>query len=283
MIHVDPNAAETAVELHLPMPVRRVVANDKVAADKDRVALQRGPIVYCAEWADSPDKHVRNLVLNDPQKLKAEFEPALLNGVEVIHGEATAYRFQQNGNLSHSNESFTAIPYYAWANRGAGQMEVWIAKSEADAHPTPFPTIASQSKVSVSGQTEAANGNRNPRVMADQEQPASSADGSSQYNWWPKKGTTEWAQYDFGAARQVSSADVYWFVEKQGEVGLPASWRILYLSGSEWKPVDATSDYGLSPDQFNHVSFKPVTTEAIKLEITLQKDKSAGVSEWKVQ
>ncbi len=275
-------AGET-IDLHLPMPIRRVVANEKVAADKGRVALQRGPIVYAAEWVDSPDKHVRNLVLSDTQKLKAAFEPALLNGVEVIRGEATAYRYEQNGAIAHTSEAFTAIPYYAWANRGPGQMEVWIPTAETGAHPTPFPTIASQSKVTVSGQTEAANGNRNPRVMADQEQPTSSADNSSQYNWWPQKGTTEWAQYDFGATRQISSVDVYWFVEKHGDVALPASWRILYLSGSEWKPVEAMTDYGLAVDKFNHVSFKPITTQAIKLELTLRKEKSAGVSEWAVQ
>ena len=278
----DWKAADT-IELHLPMPVRRVVANVNVAADKGRVALQRGPIVYCAEWADSPDKHVRNLVLPESQNLKAEFEPTLLNGIEVVHGEAIAYRYAENGELAHAKESFTAIPYYAWANRGPGQMEVWLPTSESGAHPTPFPTIASQSRVSVSGQTEAANGNRNPRVMADQEEPSSSADNSSQYNWWPKKGTVEWAQYDFGSARRTSSVDVYWFVEKHGEVALPASWRILYLSGSEWKPVEAQGDYGLALNQYNHVAFKPVTTEALKLEITLQKEKSAGVSEWKVQ
>lgn len=275
--------AGEVVDLHLPMPVRRVVANEKVKADRGRAALQRGPLVYCAEWVDSPDKHVRNLVLPEEQKLTAEFEPALLNGVEVIRGEAVAYRYEQNGAVTHEAEKFTAIPYYAWANRGAGQMEVWLPKAESGTHPTPFPTIASQSKVSVSGQTEAANGNRNPQVMADQEEPSSSADGSSQYNWWPKRGTTEWAQYDFGNERDVSSVDVYWFVEKNGEVGLPASWRVLYLSGSEWKPVEPMGSYGLAVDQFNHVAFKTVRTEALKVEMTLTKEKSAGISEWKVQ
>ena len=275
-------AAET-IDLHLPMPIRRVVANEKVAADKGRVALQRGPIVYCTEWVDSPDHHVRNLVLPDSQKLEADFDPALLKGVEVIRGQAIAYQYQQNGEIAHTPAAFTAIPYYAWANRGAGQMEVWLPTTETGTHPTPFPSIASQSQVTVSGQTEAANGNRNPRVMADQEQPTSSTDNSSQYNWWPRKGTTEWAQYNFGVARQISSVDVYWFVEKNGEVALPASWRVLYLSGSEWKPVEAENDYGLAVDKFNHTTFKPVTTLALKLELTLQKEKSAGISEWRMQ
>ena len=150
------------VDLHLPMPVRRVTATEKVAADRGRVALERGPIVYCAEWVDSPDKHVRNIVLSDSQKLKADFEPSLLNGVEVIRGEAVDYKYEQNGQVAHTTEAFTAIPYYAWANRGPGQMEVWIPTTEPGAHPTPLPTLASQSKVTVSGQTEAANGNRSP-------------------------------------------------------------------------------------------------------------------------
>ena len=277
----DWKAGET-VDLHLPMPVRRVMASEKVAADRGRVALQRGPIVYCAEWVDSPDKHVRNLVLADSQKLKAEFEPALLNGVEVLRGEAVGYRYEQNGELAHTTEAFTAIPYYAWANRGAGQMEVWIPEAENGAHPTPYPTLASQSKVTVSGQPEAANGSRSPRVVADQEEPTSSADGSSQYNWWPKNGTTEWIQYDFGGQHEISSSDVYWFVDGRG-VGLPDGWRILYRSGSEWKPVETTSEYGMVSDKYNHVAFKPVTTDAVKLEINLRKEKSAGVSEWKVQ
>jgi hypothetical protein len=203
--------------------------------------------------------------------------------VEVSRGQAIAYQYHQNGEIAHTPAAFTAIPYYAWANRGAGQMEVWLPTTETGTHPTPFPSIASQSQVTVSGQTEAANGNRNPRVMADQEQPTSSTDNSSQYNWWPRKGTSEWAQYNFGVARQISSVDVYWFVEKNGEVALPASWRVLYLSGSEWKPVEAENDYGLAVDKFNHTTFKPVTTLALKLELTLQKEKSAGISEWRMQ
>ncbi len=276
--------AGDAVELHLPMPIERVIANEKVAADRGRAALQRGPIVFCAEWVDSPDKHVRNLALSDTQKLKAEFEPALLNGVEVIRGEATAYHYEPDGKLAHTEETFTAIPYYAWANRGEGQMEVWIPTSENGAHPTAYPTLASESKISVSGQTENPNGNRSPRVVADQEEPTASADNSSQYNWWPKKGTTEWIQYDFsGGEHQISSADVYWFAEKHGDVALPSAWRILYLSNGEWKPVEGASSYGVELDRYNHVTFRPVNAKAVKLEVTLQPNKSAGVSEWRVQ
>jgi hypothetical protein len=271
------------LELHLPMRVERVVANEKVTADKGRVALQRGPLVFCAEWVDSPDHHVRNLVLKDSEKLTAEFVPAKLNGLEEIRGEAVGYRFNREGKLEHQREEFTAIPYYAWANRGRGQMEVWIAENDALAHPTPYPTIASMSKVTVSGETEAANGARDPHMVADLEEPASSTDASSYYDWWPKKGTTEWIQYDFAGLHTVSSTDVYWFAEKNGGIGLPQSWRLLYLSGSEWKLVEASGEYEVAPDRYNHVAFQSVTTKAVRLEVTLRPDKSAGISEWKIR
>ena len=135
-----------SVELDLPMPVRRVFANQLVAADRGRVALERGPIVYAAEWADSPDKHVRNILLSDNENLKAEYKPDLLNGVEVIEGSVEGYRYGAKHELQHNREAFTAIPYYAWANRGHGQMEVWIANSETALHPVHYPTIATEER-----------------------------------------------------------------------------------------------------------------------------------------
>lgn len=272
------------VELELPMQVRRVVANQKVSADRGKVALERGPIVYAAEWADSPDKHVRNIVLSDSAKLRADFKPALLNGVEVIQGEAEAFRYDVHNRLEHTREAFTAIPYYAWANRGRGQMEVWIAQNESAVHLTPYPTLAMQSKVTASGTTVADNGVKDPRSVADGEEPVSSSDMSSVYDWSPKRGTQEWIQYDFPKPATVSSAEVYWFADSgRAAFQAPASWRLLYKDGLEWKPVEATGAYGVALDRFNHVSFKPVGTQALRLELTCQPGRSAGIQEWRVQ
>ena len=110
------------VELDLPMPVRRVIANGKVKADQGRVALQRGPVVFCAEAPDNPGGKVLDLILPDRQPLIAHFEPALLNGVEVIKGRAL--------NADRTEQDFMAIPYFAWANRGKGEMAVWLSDSE---------------------------------------------------------------------------------------------------------------------------------------------------------
>jgi uncharacterized protein len=179
------------IEMAMPTPVRRIVANDKVEADSGRVALQRGPLVYCAEWPDNPGGRVRNLILPDSANLTAEFKPDLLNGVTAIKGKAIAASHDAEGKLIRTEQDFTAIPYYAWANRGHGEMAVWLANNESNVKALPAPTIASKSKVQASE-------NQNPRLIAainDQSEPRSSRDNSDIYfHWWPKKGTTEWVE-----------------------------------------------------------------------------------------
>ena len=143
--------AGDVIELDLPMPVRRVAANEQVVADRNRTAIQRGPIVYAAEWPDNPGHHVRNLVLSQDEKLTATFVPTLLGGVEVVKGHAAALSYDSHGKLNRKEQEFTAIPYYAWANRGPGQMTVWLADRDTDAKPLPWPTLAMQSTVTASG------------------------------------------------------------------------------------------------------------------------------------
>jgi len=267
------------VELNLPMPVRRVTANEKVGADRGRIALQRGPIVYCAEWPDNHDGHVRNLMLADSAKLTAEFKPELLNGVTVIKAKAFGLAFDANGQVIRNEQVLTAIPYYSWANRGRGEMLVWIPSSEASARPLPFPTIATTSKVAVSNRTR-----RDPRMINDGEEPPASNDPASYFDWWPRKGQAEWVEFAFEKPATVSQVEVYWFDDTgRGEVRVPQSWRVLYKDGVEWKPVENASPYGVEKDRYNKVSFKPVTTSGLRLEVTMQPNWSAGLQEWKVK
>jgi DUF1680 family protein len=122
------------VELTLPMTVRRVLAHQAVADDSGRVALQRGPIVYAAEGIDNGDR-VFDLVLPDAAPLTAEFQPGLLNGVTVITGGALAVFKGPDGKIVEAARPFQAIPYYAWANRGPGQMLVWLPRTSAAVKP----------------------------------------------------------------------------------------------------------------------------------------------------
>ncbi len=114
------------VELELPMPVRRVVADARVEADRGRAALQRGPLVYCVESPDNPDVPVPDLVLPNDTFLAAEWRPDLLNGVVVLKGRALRPVEGEEGSPELKEQDFTAIPYYAWANRGPAEMLVWL-------------------------------------------------------------------------------------------------------------------------------------------------------------
>ncbi|MCK4292873.1 MAG: glycoside hydrolase family 127 protein, partial [Planctomycetes bacterium] len=119
------------IELDLPMGIRRVLAHENLDADAGRVALERGPIVYCAEWPDNGG-HVLNLVLADNAKLRPERRKDLLGGVTVVRSKAVAVSYGDDGELLVKKEKdFTAIPYYAWAHRGPGEMAVWLARDVA--------------------------------------------------------------------------------------------------------------------------------------------------------
>ncbi|RPJ01053.1 MAG: glycoside hydrolase family 127 protein, partial [Candidatus Aminicenantes bacterium] len=122
------------VELTLPMPVRRVIANEAVAEDRGRAALQRGPIVYAAEGVDNGDR-VFDLVLPDPAALGVEFRSDLLDGVMIVSGTALALSKGADGKTVETARPFLAVPYYAWANRGPGQMLVWLPRTAAAVRP----------------------------------------------------------------------------------------------------------------------------------------------------
>lgn len=120
------------VTLDIPMPVRRVIANDNIEADRGRVALQRGPLVYCVEHPDVPNGKVHNLMLEDDTQLATEFRKDLLRGVQVITGTATVTKpADEEGGTPVANGTIplTAIPYYAWAHRGKGEMAVWLPRT----------------------------------------------------------------------------------------------------------------------------------------------------------
>jgi DUF1680 family protein len=113
------------VEIDLPMDIKRVVANEKVGEDRGKVALQRGPIMYCAEWPDN-NGMVSNIVLPDNVSLTSEYKPEMLNGVTIIKGEVSAIHVNSDTDVSTRTQPFMAIPYYAWAHRGKGEMIVWF-------------------------------------------------------------------------------------------------------------------------------------------------------------
>jgi hypothetical protein len=271
------------IDLDLPMPVRRIVAHDNVEDDAGRVALQRGPIVYAAEWPDNPNKRVRNLVLPDANAMTSEFRPSLLNGVAVVKGRALALAYDEKGAVTKTEQDLVAIPYATWANRGPGEMIVWLPRTDAHARPTPYPTLATTATVTVSVPGQGRG--KSPRPINDGEAPTSSDDGSSYFDWWPTLGSKmEWVEMTFAKPASVSESSIYWFDDTgRGAVRVPASWRILYKDGAEWKPVQTTESYGVARDAFNRVTFAPVTTTALRIEVAMQPKFSVGLQEWRVK
>jgi DUF1680 family protein len=127
------------VRLNLPMPVRRVACHPYVTENAGRVALTRGPLLYCVEQADNSGLDPRDIVLPADANFTAEFRPDLLGGVVVLRGQAkvvppdnawTHHLYRTALPCSEREQGqpveATAIPYYAWANREPGPMQVWL-------------------------------------------------------------------------------------------------------------------------------------------------------------
>jgi uncharacterized protein len=113
--------AGDVVELDLPMPIQRVYANKNVEANRGKVTLMRGPVVYCIEAADQPGLNLTSVVLPRTAKISARHQADLLGGVTVIEGTAEVD--------AKRPAKITAIPYYAWQNRKKGWMKVWIQET----------------------------------------------------------------------------------------------------------------------------------------------------------
>ncbi|MBQ8050021.1 MAG: glycoside hydrolase family 127 protein [Bacteroidaceae bacterium] len=276
------------IELNLPMEVRRIVANDNAEDDRGKIALERGPIVFCLEGNDQADGKVFNKYILNSAPIAAHFEKDLLNGVVVLDGEAK--EVGQDGTVK--DVPFRAIPYSTWNNRGNEPMEIWIANTPTTAVATPLPTIASKA------QTFANRGpiqNDAPETAPvdswasgtnDQWEPKRSSDTSKPYHyWWLKEGTTEAISYEFAEPTEVSNVQVYWldFDHYDGNFRTPESWSLYYKDEQgEWQEVADHSDYTVAKDCYNSVDFAPVKTKGLKILAKLQQGNSGGILEWKV-
>jgi len=116
-----------SIQLHLPMQVHRIVAIDSIKADENRVALERGPLMYCIEQADN--NNILNVVLPDNASFHTEYEPSKLDGIVQITANANAIEPAAGGiSVQQVQQPVTFIPYYAWANRSKGQMQMWLPR-----------------------------------------------------------------------------------------------------------------------------------------------------------
>jgi hypothetical protein len=114
------------ITFELPMEIKRVTARPEVKAANNRVALQRGPIIYCVEGTDNEGK-AWHFVLPDNELVKASFDKNMLGGIMTLQFNAPSVKISADGlNVSTSKQNITAIPYFSWCNRGQTPMQVWL-------------------------------------------------------------------------------------------------------------------------------------------------------------
>lgn len=273
------------VEVHFDMEPRVVKANNKVEADRGRVAIERGPLVYCAEWPDN-DCDILSIIIN--QEPKFEVKNATLNTkkpeanypiVELIT-DAQELKFNEDGKLVVNDVDLTLIPYYAWCHRGSGKMEVWIPQDLSATRPAMPPTLASLSKIKSNykgGSLSSIHDRLVPKDEFDRSMPY--------FHTWPSQGETYWMTYDFPESTQIQSSTVYWFDDGPwGGCRVPKQWKLYYKDNEgNWAEVTNPDSYGTQKGTPNTVNFDPVTTNSVKLEFTEPDDNSTGIFEWEVR
>ena len=276
------------VRLHFDMKPRTVRALERVEADRGMVAIERGPLVYCAEAVDN-DFDIMGVLVNQEPAFEVlanqDFNFTADNGAHTHHlttltTDAQTLSFDKQGRLAAKDVKLKLIPYYAWCHRGRGNMKVWMAQDLRATRPSAPPTLASLSKIGSSMRIPSLNS------ICDRLVPKDGDDRSIPYtHWWPKQGSTEWISYTFPEAATVQTCTVYWYDDQPWQgCKVPDSWKIYYKDEQgEWQPVQNPDQYPVMKGAPCTVNFDPVKTTAVKLEVKIPEDKSAGVFEWSVK
>ena len=290
-----------------------MAANPNVQADRGRVALQRGPLVYCFEQCDNPDVRVDRIVLAKDPEFKVETRRNFISSDR--DNDATKGAASRTVDVVTCKDAYgntlTAVPYCVWDNRAPGRMCVWVrqagldsesedyAKAEnwTDAAGDPIlykPLDASVLTDSVPDRGVEFNASflTDPLSTLDfenqAETPKNSCDKENpRATWQDRKGTREWFGYSFPEPRKLASATVYWFDDRTAGGGcrVPVSWRVLYRGpgSSEWREVKARGPYTVDRDKDNNVAFEEIEAKEVRIEVQLQDSFSGGILRWVVK
>jgi DUF1680 family protein len=270
------------VALRLPMKVRFSEANENIEADKNRLAVTFGPLVYCAEGADNVDP-VQRLLLNSipsQDKIKTStIKDGLLKNVTRIE-----IPMQKVDLAKNKTDMFTTrlVPYYAWNNRGNGSMIIWFPTKEDQiiymdgdrARGGKFKTV----KASYTGPRGSVVG------IAESAVPQSSHDRTIQ-PWLshPKRGEPQWVEIELGN-KQVKSVGIYWYDDNR-QIAVPESWLLECKQNGKWKPMtlSAGDSYGTEKDTYNTINPKTLLScDALRIKMTPQDEKAMGILDVKV-
>ena len=265
--------AGDTVTLALAMPVRRIRCHQTATANHGRLAVERGPLVYCAEAADNGGR-VLNLTLAPDAAFREGTVDVLGHRLVALTADARAVSADLRGRRSSRPTAATLIPYFAWCHRGAGEMQVWIPTG--DEHAEPASDLAfTASHCHEADSLTALHDGFLPKNSGDHDIP--------RMTWWPRKGTAEWVHVDLKKTEKVTGCSVYWFDDTgRGGCRLPASWTVQISDGQEgWTDVPGT--YPVAKDKLCEARFAtPVSARALRLRAVLQPGFSGGVLEWRL-
>jgi hypothetical protein len=266
---------DDVVTLQLDMPVRRIQANPEVKDDLGRLAVERGPLVYCAESADNAG-HALNLVIPADADFTKTWVSILGHTMVALKAPAQSVSADLRGTRSSQPVTATLIPYFAWCHRGAEEMQVWFPTSLENAQPASLVKITA-SHCHANDALGAVNDGVLPKRSGDHE--------VKRMTWWPNKGSAEWLQYAFPQPETLKGCAVYWFDDTgKGSCRLPASWKVQYQNAAgEWTDAPVAGAYPNAKDKLCATTFtSPITTRELRLCVQLQPDVSGGVLEWEL-
>jgi len=274
------------VELNLPMPIHYNTAIEQVEANRGRIALTRGPLVYCAEEADNGGEKVQRFFIPgpaDPGKIRTEvIGDGLLEGIV----RASVPAMEVSGDSTRL-ATLKLIPYYAWNNRGERSMIVWLPRHEPLARESMISNLLTESRF---GKVLATHTFEDDTVVAvvDGKVPERSAD-QQQRRWTslPFENRGQNLIVEFGEKKTLANVSIYWYEDADGEkVRLPRGWWVDYRIGDgDWQRMKRHPDdaFGLQRDRFNAV--RPADNlecDAISIRILPQVGYCMGVHELRV-
>ena len=257
------------VELRLPMDVHFNKALPQVEADRGRLCVTRGPLVYCAEAVDNTAMPASYVLSPEAGTSVKKADSGIMRSIDFVTVKARSVQEEGNGSL-------TMVPYYAWDNRGDDAMIVWMADNDelAKASIPVIPEyIADVTATHTFDQDDVL-------AMVTNGYPANSFDTSiPRWTSWPQKGKEQTVELKLKRPLKLQSLSVYWY-DDNGGVQVPKSWTMEYKENGEWKqfPIYVTDEYRVLKDQYNMVHpGEDIMAEALRLHIVPKADAAVGI------
>ena len=267
------------VNLNLPMPVRVTECHPAVAANEDRVAFTRGPLVLCAEGVDNGGATQRFYFDGVPDTVDAAVKTTRIESGSFLQTTVSARAVTKSGETE--SVSLVLTPYYAWNNRGTSSMTVWFPGDSSmavfDPHALPKESIFQKITASHTGEEDTVTAIGDGQV--DQ---WSSGNKVTRWSSRGQAGKKQWVVGRFSAPRTIRSVGVFWMDRWQGDVRFPKEWSLEVEQDGQWKPFElyTTDRYDTRANQFNVVHpAAPLRADAIRIRMTPKEGTSVGILE----